>query len=160
MSLHSISVMVIAPLVLVVGAVLILTPRDILRQPVLPTANDEPRPVYTAPAARHAPIAVVEFETPTIQPASLIVVASAPEPPSGREVVVERQPAADLRWITARGLNVRTGPTVRASLIASLPYGTAVEVLEISGTWAHVRAGEITGWLSTNFLTDEEPTAN
>jgi hypothetical protein len=161
MSLHSISVMVVTPLVLVVGAVLVLTPRDILRQPVLPSAETASAPIYTSPPSATIEIPVVEFETPVIQPASLIVVASAAEPPSGREVAAtESTSSLDRRWITARGLNVRTGPTVQAELIASLPYGTPVNVLETSGTWAHVEADGVTGWLSANFLSDEDPSAN
>lgn len=163
MSLHSISVMVVVPLVAVVGAVLVLTPRDILRQPVMPVVEAGARPDYTQPLApRSAEIAVVEFETPVVQPASLVVVASAPEPPSGREAAVAepQAPSVDQRWITARGLNVRTGPTVRASVISSLPYGTPVEVMDTSGSWAHVQAGEVSGWLSSNFLAEEDPSAN
>lgn len=163
MSLHSISVMVVTPLVLVVGAVLVLTPRDILRQPVLPTTEvqSEPIPIYTSSIAPVVEIPVVQFETPVIQPASLIVVASAAQPPSGREIVAAPALSSmDRRWITARGLNVRTGPTVQAELVGSLPYGTPVNVLETSGTWAHVETGELTGWLSANFLTDQDPSAN
>lgn len=161
MSLHSISVMVVTPLVLVVGAVLVLTPRDILRQPVLPSVETETVPTYTSPAAPRVSIPVVEFETPVIQPASLIVVASAAEPPSGIELPAAGPSSSlDRRWITASGLNVRTGPTVRSELIASLPYGTPVNVIETSGTWAHIEAGEVTGWLSANFLAVEDPSAN
>lgn len=163
MSLHSISVMVVTPLVLVVGAVLFLTPRDILRQPVLPGAEtqSEPVPIYTSRAGPVAEIPVVEFETPVIQPASLIVVASAAEPPSGAEsVAITPEEAADRRWITASGLNVRTGPTVKATLIGSLPYGTPVTVLETSGSWAHIESEQFSGWLSANFLTDTNPSAN
>src|SRR5690606_41837528 len=85
MSLHSVSIMVVVPLVLTVGAALLLTPRDILRQPVIATAGTEPLeiPDYTITATTPpAPIAVVEFKEPAIQPASLVVVASAPRPPS------------------------------------------------------------------------------
>lgn len=162
MSLHSVSVMVVVPLVLAVGAVILLTPKDILRQRVLPVAETETGPTYTEPRPP-APtrIAVVQFDQPIIQPASLVVLASAPEPPSWGDTVPGRsQPVSpELRWITASGLNVRSGPGVRSGLIASLPYGTAVEVIETSGSWAHVQAGDVTGWLSTRFLSDREPQA-
>lgn len=167
MGLHSISVMVITPLVLVVGAVLVLTPKDLLRQPVIPAAVElEPTPSYTSRPRATVEIPVVEFEEPVVQPASLVVVASADRPPSGGELAIDvpaattPEPPADRRWITASGLNVRTGPTVRADLIASLPYGTPVSVLETSGSWARVEAGDVSGWLSANFLADEDPSAN
>jgi len=154
--------MVVTPLVLVVGAVLFLTPRDILRQPVLPGAEtqSEPVPIYTSRAGPVAEIPVVEFETPVIQPASLIVVASAAEPPGAGPVATTPEAPVDRRWITASGLNVRTGPTVNATLIGSLPYGTPVTVIETSGSWAHIESEQFSGWLSANFLTDTNPSAN
>ena len=160
MSLHSVSLMVVAPLVLTLGAVLILTPKDILRQPVLPTA-ETPRAMQTAAVApvRTAHIPVVEFEEPEILPATLIVAATMPG-----DLQQRREPeitgSADRRWITARALNVRNGPGVNAGLIASLPFGTAVNVLETSGSWAHVEAEGVSGWLSANFLTTTDPAAD
>lgn len=163
MSLHSISLMVVTPLALAVGAVLVLTPKDILRQPVLPAAETaQATQVFSSRPARPVEIPVVEFEEqPEILPATLIVAATMPDDIRTKDV--DRAAvtgSVDRRWITARALNVRTGPTVQADLIASLPYGTAVEVLETSGTWAHVVAGDVSGWLSANFLTSTDPTAD
>lgn len=161
MGLRSIVLMVALPLLLVVAGALLLIPRDILRQPVLPaaTAAVEAVPDYTFSVRPRPKIAVVEFDEAELAPPALVVVASPVEPVRQGEAAAERD-ARDLRWITARGLNVRTGPSVRDELIASLPFGTPVEVLDTSGTWAHVRAGDIIGWLSANFLTNTDPAAN
>lgn len=162
MSLHSVSLMVVTPLVLALGAVLILTPKDILRQPVLPAAETAPvvLSVAATPVRPTVKIPVVEFEQPALLPATLIVAATMPgdfQQQQQDEIVTG---STDRRWITARALNMRTGPTVRHELIASLPFGTAVDVLETSGTWAHVQADGIDGWLSANFLASSDPTAD
>ncbi len=159
MGLRSIVLLVALPLLLVVAGALLLIPRDILRQPVLPAAVVDPLPDYTASVRTPPKIAVVEFEDADLVPPALVVVATPVEPVATQESVADHDPR-DLRWITARGLNVRTGPSVRDQVIASLPFGTPVEVLDTSGTWAHVRSGDITGWLSANFLTDTDPAAN
>jgi hypothetical protein len=156
MSLHSVSLMVVAPLVLTVGAVILLTPRDILRQPVMPVAEQRPAPVYTEPAEKPPEVAIVEFDSQELRPPTLIVVASAPS----AELVTGstgQLPTADRRYITARALNVRTGPSVRDELIASLPFGTPVSVLDTSGTWALIEADGVNGWLSANFLSESDP---
>ena len=156
MSLHSISLMVVAPLVLTVGAVILLTPRDILRQPVIPAAEVAPTPDFSETQDKAPEVAVVEFDSTELRPPTLIVVASAP---SAELVTGSTGPApqVDRRYITARGLNVRTGPSVRSELIASLPFGTPVSVLETSGTWARIEADEVNGWLSANFLSESDP---
>ncbi len=160
MSLHSVSLMVVTPLVLTLGAVLLLTPKDILRQPVLPAAETARVALSVAPtpARTTVQIPVVEFEQPALLPATLIVAATMPGDYQKQDQITTG--STDRRWITARALNMRTGPTVRHELIASLPFGTAVEVLETSGTWAHVQADGIDGWLSANFLTTSDPTAD
>lgn len=160
MNLRTVFLMVALPLLLVVGAALLLTPRDILRQPVIPGTESSAPTVsyYTSSVKRPPDIAIVEFEEAAIPPPQLVVVATPLDVPATREASVER--VADRRWTTARGLNVRTGPSVQEKLVASLPFGTPVSVLETSGTWAHVEAGDVTGWLSANFLSREDPSAN
>jgi uncharacterized protein YgiM (DUF1202 family) len=154
MSLHSVSMMIVAPLVIAVGAVILLTPKDILRQSVLPAVADAPRASY----AEKPPVDLsVRLEEASIAEAVLIV---TPSPITAREGTTDTGVSAtDRRWITARALNLRTGPGVASALIASLPYGTAVSVLEVSGTWAHIEADGVSGWLSANFLTKTDPHA-
>jgi uncharacterized protein YgiM (DUF1202 family) len=151
--------MVVAPLILMVGGVLLLTPKDILRQSVLPAVAEEPRAAYVDKAP-------VDLEAVRISEASLVVtptvIRSSPASTlEGSTISGEAAalPTGDRRWITARALNLRTGPGVGSELIASLPFGTAVEVLETSGTWAHVTSGGVSGWLSANFLTTTDPDA-
>ena len=65
---------------------------------------------------------------------------------------------ADTRIVTAAaGLNVRAGPSSDNELLATLPLGTVVRVLEEFGPWARVRAGKRIGFVSSEFLTDADP---
>lgn len=159
MRLHSILVMVVTPLAIAVGAVLIFTPSDILRQPVLPVAE---RSVTSLEPDRStsleaASITIANVSDPAIEPPSLIVVASQPD--AVASIPATASPAEDTRWVIASGLNLRAGPGVQSRFIATLPYGTVVEVLETSGTWARVEAGDHSGWLSTRFLAADDPEA-
>lgn len=57
---------------------------------------------------------------------------------------------------TASVLNVRTGPSVKHHVVASVPQGTPVSIIETDGGWAKISAsgleGPISGWVSGNFL--------
>lgn len=149
--------MIIAPLALATGGVLLFTPADILRQPVLGTTE--------ARAPVRLPVEADEITTASIQPAFLTVVASPVDLRRPVTVDVARLPVteepvsvdSDRRWITASALNLRTGPGTANGVVASLTFGTPVTVLEQSGSWAHVEADGVTGWLSANFLGDAEP---
>ena len=161
MRLSSILWMVVTPLFVAVGAVLLLTPSDILRQPVIDVAKAAPRVQLSVQRPAKAVVAA-DVLVPQIMPATLTVVASIgtfhAAPPAAAPAA--NKPAADRRWITASSLNLRTGPGTGNRLVGSLPFGTEVVVLDTSGTWAEVEAGSITGWLSANFLADRQPTEN
>jgi uncharacterized protein YgiM (DUF1202 family) len=157
MRLSSILWMVVTPMLATVGAVIVLTPSDILRQPVIDVETAAAR----APLSIQSPVktlAVADVLVSEIQPATLTVVSSPGTLFQQQvDVTTPARPAADRRWITARSLNMRTAPGKNNELVASLPFGTEVFVLETSGTWAHVEAGDVSGWLSSNFLTTENP---
>lgn len=151
MRLRSVSVMVVVPLAIAIGGVILLTPKDILRRPVLGGAAVM-QSETVGPTSSATRIPIVEFDEQAIRPATLVVAATMPESEARPEAA-----SADRRWIIARALNVRTGPSVNDELIASLPYGTPVDVLDTSGTWALIEAGDVSGWLSANFLTTTDP---
>jgi uncharacterized protein YgiM (DUF1202 family) len=54
--------------------------------------------------------------------------------------------------VNADSLNVRSGPSADTALVGSLPRGTAVQVLDSSGTWWRIRAGSITGYVNSSYL--------
>ena len=66
---------------------------------------------------------------------------------------------AETRYVdtAARDASLRSEPNTEAEETASIPDGTAVEVLENNGIWAKVQAGSETGWIRTRYLSDKEP---
>lgn len=148
---------IIWPSLVIVGGLLLLTPRDLLRQPIIQQTGSA-RVVAAADAGDIMP-ATLTVRATALPPAStaprLDFVAT--EPAVSSLPSVAPVPSVDRRFITAGALNLRNGPSVNAGLIASLPLGTPVEVIETSGNWAHVAAGDAEGWLSTRFLSADAP---
>ncbi len=64
--------------------------------------------------------------------------------------------------VTAKSLNVRPEPSTDKPPIASLARGTRVELLETAGGWYRIRSGEVTGYVSGDYVTviDETPVAD
>jgi uncharacterized protein (TIGR02594 family) len=67
--------------------------------------------------------------------------------------------------VNARALRLRESPSLESATVASLPRGTAVEVLPDGttspiagpyGVWVHVRAGKRIGWMCRKYLTPED----
>ena len=157
MRLGTVLHVIIWPSLVIVGGLLLLTPRDLLRQPILQQAGSA-RVVAAADAADILPA------TLTVRATALPVSSGVPRPMLAATETVAASPApvapavaVDRRWITAGALNLRSGPSAKAGLIASLPHGTPVEVIETSGNWARVAAGDAEGWLSTRFLSADAP---
>lgn len=60
--------------------------------------------------------------------------------------------AGETMSIQVRKADARATPSFLAPLVASLPYGTAVEVLEERGDWRQVSGNGKTGWLHVSAL--------
>lgn len=63
----------------------------------------------------------------------------------------------ELATITADRANVRATPSIDASIIATLPKGGTVRVLERAEAWTKVSAGTVTGWVRENMLSAGRP---
>lgn len=50
-------------------------------------------------------------------------------------------------------LNVRSGPGTAYARLGRIQRGTVVEVLAEDGGWSRIRAGDVTGWVSAEYLT-------
>lgn len=68
--------------------------------------------------------------------------------------------------VTGDNVRLRRAASTNAEILATLSRGTRVSVLRRSGDWSEVRAGERTGWVSSQFLralpastTPEQPPA-
>ena len=59
---------------------------------------------------------------------------------------------ADIRQVTGNRVNMRGGPGTSHPVLVTLDGGTKLEVIGQQGSWANVRFGETTGWMSVNLL--------
>ena len=65
------------------------------------------------------------------------------------------QPTAVSRWATVAAsgtLNLRASGSMSASVLTQIPSGAALCVFSVSGGWAEVQYGALSGWASTDFL--------
>jgi len=161
MSSIGIPIFVVGLLLAGTAAAIVITPRDLLRSTVV-----TPSP-YLAETARlpqpeiGPPVPVVQVASMTVEVTPLGETAAPLTlvPPQQMPMTSDASaaPVEDLRRISAGGLNMRVEPNQSATLLATLPRGTVVNVLETSGNWAQVVAPDgTTGWLSQNFLTAVE----
>ena len=62
-------------------------------------------------------------------------------------------------YYTTAGVNLRSGPATSYKRITTLNYGTQVDVAAREGGWSFVRSGSNYGWVSSDYLTANNPTA-
>ncbi|MEB3327954.1 MAG: SH3 domain-containing protein [Candidatus Sericytochromatia bacterium] len=61
-------------------------------------------------------------------------------------------------WALADGLNVRSRPSRRASVVDTLARGEAVTATDAQGAWVEVETAEgRTGWVHADYLTEADP---
>jgi SH3-like domain-containing protein len=71
------------------------------------------------------------------------------------------EPAGDgaLAWVR-ESVNLRDEPGMDHTVLGVLSEGTRVEVIESGGSWIHVRAGRLAGWVYRDYLDlSADPTA-
>lgn len=54
--------------------------------------------------------------------------------------------------VDSGNLNIRAVPSTDGKLVGKLPKDAACEILEIQGDWAHIKSGEVEGYVSMEFL--------
>jgi hypothetical protein len=64
----------------------------------------------------------------------------------------------DAYFVVASIANVRSERAASSDLVARLPIGTPVEILESRTEWTRIRAGDVDGWLLSSFLMADKPT--
>ena len=52
-------------------------------------------------------------------------------------------------WVSARTVTLKSSTGFFASNRGTVSYGDQVSVLQVSGTWAEVRSGSLTGWMAS-----------
>ncbi len=70
-------------------------------------------------------------------------------------------PTPTTRIVNASGLRLRALPALTADVLAILPRGTIVQILELADAdrWSRVQAGRSMGWMATKYLIGSSATA-
>lgn len=68
-------------------------------------------------------------------------------------------PTVGQATVNATRLNLRSGPSTKYSVLAVLPYGQVVNTISRSGSWTQVQAGNLTGYVSSRYLSTKGTTA-
>ncbi|MFC0198962.1 SH3 domain-containing protein [Paracoccus rhizosphaerae] len=115
------------------------------------TAMQAEAPAEIIPAASQTPEQVVEFPGPELMPS----------PEHAADDIVAPAPAADadMLYVTATRLNMRSGPGSGNPVVSALDQGTGVmPVGDARDGWIEVSApGGSRGFVSTDFLSTEAP---
>ena len=108
------------------------------------------QPVMQAPVAAD----------PIAQAVAAAVAATLPVAPVEATAVAAKTTAGKLRWIDAKSVNVREGPSTEFPVLGTLARGEAVlVVLEAGEGWSRVRieGDGIEGFVASRLLTDAQP---
>jgi len=73
-----------------------------------------------------------------------------------KEVVLDESKAVKM-WITASTLNLRKAPNTSGEVLKVLKRGTEIKKYEETNGWALVKAGDIVGYVSTQYIAKEKP---
>lgn len=111
-----------------------------------PSVDPAPAPPQTAPQPDPVAEAIADvLADPTPEP--------APEPAPAP------QPAriADIRYVDATRVNMRSGPSTDFRVVDTLSRGTQVQVLERDAGWVLLRVSstQLEGWMAEQFLAAE-----
>ena len=116
---------------------------------VTPTPTPTPTPTAPAPTDTAAPGDPTPTPTPEIEvtPTPTPVAEATPTaPPAAPNTAVVTQPSNSY-------VNLRSSPQSEApNVIAQIPSGTVVEVLERGATWCRIRVNGMEGWMISWYL--------
>ena len=54
--------------------------------------------------------------------------------------------------VESGNLNVRESPSTDGKMVGKMPKDSACEVLEVADGWAHIKSGEVEGYVNTDYL--------
>lgn len=80
------------------------------------------------------------------------MVATAPQ-----TVIDAAQPVSGIRYVHRGGSDVRALPKTSAKVLKKEAKGQQVQLIAISGAWAEVRDGNVTGWMRASVLGEATP---
>jgi Protein of unknown function (DUF4236) len=74
-----------------------------------------------------------------------------------QNIVDAAKPLAGARYVHRGGSDLRELPKTSAKVLKKEPKGQKVQLVAISGPWAEVRDGQLTGWMRTSVIGAEPP---
>lgn len=122
------------------------------------TAETAPVPAYAGAGIIPAVFAPAQ---PLITPAGQVeAVPASAEADVSPDAMIPAPAEADVRYVTGRSVNVRSGPSTQNGVVGRLTRGEAVSVVWVEDNgWARVRieGDGIDGYMAMSFLADAAP---
>jgi hypothetical protein len=74
-----------------------------------------------------------------------------------QSIVSAAKPITGVRYVHRGGSDLRALPKTSAKVLKKEPKGQQVQLIAISGAWAEVRDGQLSGWMRASVLGAEPP---
>jgi hypothetical protein len=74
-----------------------------------------------------------------------------------QSVVQAAKPVSGMRYVHRGGSDLRELPKTSARVLKKEPKGQQVQLVALSGAWAEVRDGQLSGWMRASVLGAEPP---
>ena len=128
------------------------------RDQVVPAAAAPNPPLHITPAAYVPPPA--HSLLPVVLPLVTAPVVEVPVASGSSDGAAPAEISPEVRYVTARAVNVRSGPSTAESVTGRLVSGDTALVLKDTGTgWTHIliEGDGIDGYVATRFLSADAP---
>jgi len=76
---------------------------------------------------------------------------------AAQNVVNAAKPTTGIRYVHRGGSDLRALPKTSAKVLKKEPKGQKIQLVAISGSWAEVRDGALTGWMRASVLGEAPP---
>ena len=133
----------------------IVTPEQlekILSEPARPAASPT---VTTEPSATAEPSVTATAKptpTPTAEPTATPTPTPTPIPTPSPTPDISKIPGTVALVRVESKLNLREQPSVKSAVLAEIPGGAAVQVLQSGAVWSKIAYEDQTGWVGSKFL--------
>ena len=133
----------------------IVTPEQlekILSEPARPAASAA---VTVEPSATAKPSAMATAKptpTPTAEPTATPTPTPTPIPTPSPTPDISKIPGTVALVRVESKLNLREQPSVKSAVLAEIPGGAAVQVLQSGAVWSKIAYEDQTGWVGSKFL--------
>ena len=74
-----------------------------------------------------------------------------------QNIVQTAKPVSGMRYVHRGGSDLRALPKISAKVLKKEPKGQQVQLIAMSGSWAEVHDGQLTGWMRASVLSPEPP---